>query len=145
MRILLVGDYGTPEGGAEIATIQLRDGLRRLGHDARLFASSAQTSMSPSVADEHCFGTTSSFRTLVQTANPSAAHSLRRVLRAYQPDVVHVGVFLTQLSPLILPLLRGRTSVYHAHWLRAICPTGMKVLPSGRSDRKSTRLNSSHG
>lgn len=133
MRILLVADYGTPDGGAEIATIQLLNGLQRLGHDVRLFASSARTSSLSSAADTHCFGTTGSFRTLVQTANPSAMSGLRRVLRAYRPDVVHVGAFLTQLSPLILPLLRGRKSVYHAHWLRAICPTGMKVLPSGRS------------
>jgi hypothetical protein len=42
MKILLVNDYGTLTGGAEIQMVLLRDELRKRGHDARLFASSAR-------------------------------------------------------------------------------------------------------
>jgi glycosyltransferase involved in cell wall biosynthesis len=129
MKILLVSDYGTREGGAEIVTLHLRDGLRKRGHDARLFASTAHTAGTNNEADVVCHGTTGSHRTLLQTANLSARRELRRVLADFQPDVVHVGLFLTQLSPLILPLLRNVPSVHYAHWLRAICPTGFKLLP----------------
>lgn len=132
MRILLVSDYAAGEGGAEIMTRQLRDGLRARGHDARWFASTGHLATANSEADAECFGTVGPFRTLVQSANPAAVAGLGRVLDEFQPDVVHVGMFLTQLSPLILPMLRGRASVYHAHWLRAICPTGAKLLPDDR-------------
>jgi len=44
MKILLVNDYGSPLGGAEVLTFALRDALRRQGHDVRLFSSSAGTS-----------------------------------------------------------------------------------------------------
>ncbi|MEQ9482401.1 glycosyltransferase [Coleofasciculus sp. F4-SAH-05] len=131
MKILLVNDYATPTGGAELAMLSLRKGLRKRGHDARLFASSAQRQTSDSLADYECLGTTSSFRTLLQTANPWAFVQLKRVLAEFQPDVVHVKIFLTQLSPLILPLLRQIPTLYHVAWYRPICPLGNKTLPDG--------------
>jgi glycosyltransferase involved in cell wall biosynthesis len=131
MKILLVHDYGTPTSGAELATAMLRDGLRQRGHDAQLFTSSAPLGPLDSVADHECFGTLSRFRTLLQTANPWALAKLRKVIAKFQPDVVHVGIFLTQLSPLILPPLRKVPCVYQAHWYRCICPVGTKQLPDG--------------
>jgi len=130
MKILLVNDYAEPIGGAEVMTLALRDELRRRGHDARLFASSAQSTSAARVADYLCFGTTSRFRTLLQTANPWAFWQLRRVLREFRPDVVHVKMFLTQLSPLILPLLKDVPALYHVVWYRPVCPTGTKMLPN---------------
>ncbi len=131
MRILLVSDYAVPQGGAEIATRQLRDGLLTRGHTVRWFASTGHQEQASSAADVECFGTTGPLRTLFQSANPAAYAGLSRTIADFQPDVVHVGMFLTQLSPLILPALRNRASVYYAHWLRAICPTGSKLLPDG--------------
>jgi glycosyltransferase involved in cell wall biosynthesis len=131
MKILLVVDYATPVGGAEVSTLLLRDGLRARGHDARVFASTAGVGEVKSFADFTCFGTTGPLRTLLQTCNPWAFFGLRRVLRTFQPDVVHVGIFLTQLSPFILPLLRRLPAVYRAHWRRSICPLGTKQLPTG--------------
>jgi glycosyltransferase involved in cell wall biosynthesis len=40
-------------------------------------------------------------------------------------------MFLTQLSPLILPVLAGVPSLYHVVWYRPICPRGTKMLPDG--------------
>jgi glycosyltransferase involved in cell wall biosynthesis len=131
MRILLVNDYGTATGGAEIAVLALREGLRARGHQVRLFASSARPGGAQPSADAYGFGTMSPLRTLLQTANPAAAAGLAREIAAFRPDVVHVNLFLTQLSPLILPVLRGTPSVFHAHWSRAVCPTGTKMLPNG--------------
>ena len=45
--------------------------------------------------------------------------------------MVHVKIFLTQLSPLILPLLKQVPSLYHVVWYRPICPLGTKMLPDG--------------
>lgn len=131
MKILLVNDYGSPNGGAEIATLLLRTGLRDRGHDVLLLSSSARPSGGASDADIECLGTTGRSRALLQSGNVSARRTLQRTLDEFRPDVVHVGMFLTQLSPLILPALREFPTVYHAHWLRAICPTGFKLLPDG--------------
>ena len=140
MKILLVNDYATPTGGAELSMLALRDGLRARGHDARLFASSARPGAGDSFADYECFGTTSRFCALLQVANPSAFWRLRQVLTVFRPDVVHVGVFLTQLSPLILPVLRHIPSVYQVHWYRSICPLGTKTLPDGTDCHKPAGL-----
>ncbi|MFK8183182.1 MAG: glycosyltransferase family 4 protein [Phormidesmis sp.] len=132
MKILIVHDYAELIGGAEIGAITLRDGLRDRGHSAQLFAARTQPDVT-CAADATCLGTTSRWRGLLQTANPWAYQSLRRTLADFQPDVVHVRMFLTQLSPLILPLLRTVPSIYHVVWYRPICPTGNKLLPTGEA------------
>jgi glycosyltransferase involved in cell wall biosynthesis len=131
LKILLVSDYASPgAGGAEVGLSILRHGLRTRGHDVRVFASTALAS-GDSFADYSCLGTTSRFRTLLQSANLSAAVRLRSVIGTFRPDVVHVNLFLTQLSPFILPVLRGVPAINHICWYRPICPTGLKLLPSG--------------
>jgi glycosyltransferase involved in cell wall biosynthesis len=131
MRVLLVNDYANPGGGAEIQVQLLRRALRERGHDVRLFASAAGNPP-PGAADDLCFGTTTALRTPLQAANPSALLRLRQVLAAFRPDVVHVRLFLTQLSPLILPLLRRVPSIWHVAWYAAVCPRGTLLAPDGR-------------
>lgn len=132
MKILLISDYSVPRGGNEIVTLALRDGLRARGHDARLFASRAHTNADSDLADYHCYGTASPLRAALWCGNPSAFFSLRRALAEFKPDVVHVRLFLSQLSPLILPLLRDIPAIYHDGWYRTVCPIGSRVLPDGR-------------
>ena len=129
MKVLLVHDYGRPTGGAELQMLALRRGLRERGHDARLFASRASLVPGEFLADYDCFGTTHRVQKLVQVANPSARRQLARVLREFQPDVVHARMCLYQLSPLILPLLRDVPSLYQEATYKSICPVGTKLLP----------------
>ena len=129
MRILFLNDHAMAVGGAEVMVMTLRDEMRRRGHDARIFASNAAVSPMPSFADYECFGTASQARGLLQAANPWAAAALRRVMHAFRPDVVHVTMFMTQLSPLVLPIIRGVPAILHAVWYRYVCPTGTKLLP----------------
>ena len=131
MRILILNDYGTLGGGAERVSLILRDGFRVRGHEARLFASSARPLGLDNRADDICFGSESPLSRILGTANPSAALALRRVLQNFRPDVVHVRMFLTQLSPLILPPLRGVPSLLHAVNYQTICPLNTKLLPDG--------------
>jgi glycosyltransferase involved in cell wall biosynthesis len=135
MKVLLINDYGTLTGGAEVMLVAMRGALRARGHDARLFTSSARPlgGEVPSEADYECFGTTSRWRTLLQTANPWAPARLRKVLAEFSPDVVHVRLFLTQLSPLILSLLRDVPAILHLETYRVVCPLGTKRLPDGRA------------
>ncbi len=136
MKILIISDYAYPSGGAEVMILRLRDELCRRGHDARIFSTALAGEEDGNFADYTCHGTETRLRTLLQTANPFAVHSLSKVLKSFQPDIVHVRMFLTQLSPLILPLLRDVPSIYHLAWYRAICPTGTKTLPNGQECRQ---------
>ncbi len=135
MRILLVHDYAPLYGGAEVVNAAMVDGLCRRGHDVRRFTSTAGLDALPPASAQRpeytCLGTLSRWRTALQSANPWAPAALRRAIEDFNPDIVHVKMFNTQLSPLILPVLRGVPSVYHAEWYRAVCPTGLKRLPSG--------------
>ena len=132
MRILLVNDIGRPTGGAELQMLSLRQGLRELGHDVRLFASKASlVGDSPFLADYSCFGSNSRLQVLTQTANPSAYWQLRQILQDFKPDVVHLRIFLGQISPLILPLLQDVPCIYQMAMYRPICPKGTKILPDG--------------
>ncbi len=130
MRVLLVNDYVSPSGGVELYLDQVSRVLVARGHEVILFSSSAGSNgTSGTIPVEHCFGTTSPFRTLLQTANPWAARALGATISHFQPDVVHLNMFLTQLSPLILTSLRDLPCLYHAHWQRALCPTGTRLMP----------------
>jgi len=132
LKILLISDYASRAYGAENQVLALRDGLRQRGHDARLFSSSARyVPTQEPLSDYRCLGSLSPLRVLLRTFNPSAFQELRRVLAQFQPDAVHVRIFLTQLSPSVLLLLKNVPSLYHVVWHRPICPTGTKMLPDG--------------
>ncbi len=131
MKILLVNDYGVLAGGAERITIDLRDGLRARGHDVRLFASTASPIPLANLADYKCAGTNGPVRSLLQVYNPSAVRRLKGALAEFAPDVVHVRMFLTQLSPRILPSLGGVPALLHVGNHQTVCPLNTKVLPDG--------------
>ena len=132
MKILLIHDTGTATGGAELQILSLRQGLRDLGHDVRLFSSVATpVEGSEILAEYSCFGTNSLFQVISQTANVSAYRQLQKILREFKPDVVHVRMFLWQMSPLILPLLKKYPCIYQTAVYKAICPSGTKMLPDG--------------
>lgn len=93
------------------------------------------------LADDHCYGTTGPHRTLLQMANPWARRRLRGVVRDFRPDVAHVRMFLTQLSPLALDALRGVPTLLHVATYRPICPLGSKRLPDGSAcDSRAGRV-----
>lgn len=131
MKILLVNDYGTSGAGAERLIADLRDAMRARGHVVRVFSSRAELAPGVSMADATCFGTTSRLQTLTSAYNPSAARALAHEVRTFAPDVVHMHMFLWQLSPSILPVLAHVPTVYYMMTYKAVCPTGSKWLPSG--------------
>jgi len=130
MKILLICDYGRMNYGAERQMFRLRELLLESGHDARLFTSIAGQNDTPISADDTAYGTDNNqLQGIIQVANISAYRQLRRTLAEFQPDVVHVQMFLWQLSPLILPLLEAYPTIYHICIYKVICPTGTKLLP----------------
>ena len=137
-KILMLTDHGFRQGGAEIMMHHLATELGSAGYEVRVLASSAGRERVPAsewIADDWCFGTESRLRGLVQSYNPWARRGLKRLLATFRPDLVHVHQFLTQLSPTVLDALREIPTVYTAHWYRAVCMTGFRMLPGGEPCR----------
>jgi glycosyltransferase involved in cell wall biosynthesis len=133
MKILFINDYATQTGGAEIIIFTLKEELEKRGHEVQIFASSAGITPIEIDPDYSCLGTLSPLRTYLQVANFLAYFQLKKLLLNWQPDIVHISIFLTQLSPLILPLLKNYPLLWHLHWYRGICLTGTKSLPNGEN------------
>ena len=140
MRVLIVNDCGTLSGGAEHVSHALREGLRGRGHRAEWFSSTARPLPLPLVSDHVCFGDTGILGRAAQAFNPHAALRLQAVMRRFRPDIVHVRMFLTQLSPSILPLLRQVPAVLQCVNYDAICPLNTKTLPDGTPCRYNPGL-----
>jgi glycosyltransferase involved in cell wall biosynthesis len=140
VRVLLINDYGGPFAGAEVLTLALLEGLRTRGHEARLLASTAPLLPGENLAEYRCRGTISRLQPLFEAYNPSASRALRRALEEFRPDVVHVSMFLWQLSPSILPHLLSTPAVYHVMTYKPVCPLGTKTLPDGRACRVAPGL-----
>ena len=130
-RVLLVTDYGGSQGGAELLFREVRIGLRGRGIDARLLTSDCGTDPGVAPPDYLFKGSTGSLRALRETINPSLVRVARHVLSDFDPQVVQIGLMLTQVSPLLLPIIQDRASVFVVQDFRPICPKGTRVLPDG--------------
>ncbi len=135
MKVLLVTDWPLRWAGTERYVLELRDGLEAAGHEVRLMTSSIGSKADGSAT--YVARTTERPRAqaFLQVANPSALATMRRALRDFDPDVVHLAMFLPYLSPAVLAPLRSRaTTIMVADW-KAVCPVGTKLLPGGRQCR----------
>lgn len=131
MRVLIVSDWPRIEGGVERYVSILREGLIRAGDEVRLMTSSAG-SAAGGEAEYVAFGTERrSAQVALQVVNPWAISTMRRALREFEPDAVHINLFLHYLSPAILGLLRSVPTELVIHEPKPICPTGWKMLPGG--------------
>ena len=131
MRVLIVTDWVPHEGGVESYLTWLRDGLAGAGDEVRLLTSSAG-SAAGGTADYVAFGTTRrSAQAILQIANPASALAARRAVAEFAPDVVHVTMFEMFLSPAVFAAFRDVPTVVSVSYYKPICPTGIKVLPTG--------------
>ena len=131
MRILLVADWAPVEGGTERIVSTLRTTFEAGGDEIRLITSSAG-SRAGGTADYVAYGSrTRVGRGLTQVANPAAAWAVRRAVTAFQPDVAHVHMFMSFLSPAAVSALGRTPSVVTLHDYRAVCPLGSNLLRDG--------------
>lgn len=131
-RVLLIHDYAGTRGGAELVIQDLRTALRNRGIDARLMASTADPFDQGSAPDYPFRGSTGNLRALRETVNLDAVRVARRTVREFAPQVVHLGMILTQASPAILPVVQSRPVILNVTEFRLVCPKGTRSLPDGR-------------
>lgn len=131
MRVLLLTDWTANEGGIEAYVTRVSDGLRADGHDVCLLTSSVG-SAADGTAEYVAFGTdNAAAQTLLQIANPFAVSRVRKAVGEFRPDVALVNMFEKYLSPAIFHALGAVPTVAFVHYYKPICPTALKVLPSG--------------
>lgn len=135
-RVLLVNDYAGTGGGAELLMHDLLMSLRSRGVDARLLTSDVTEPRAGDAPADGALaapfrGSTGAFRAVREVVNPSMMAAVRRELRHFRPDVVHLGMIFTQVSPWVLPLVAHRPVVWLPHTHRPTCPKGTRTLPGG--------------
>jgi glycosyltransferase involved in cell wall biosynthesis len=121
VRVLLAHNRYRSFGGEERHVDLLEEGLTEAGVDVRRFEkASAETG--DTIRKRLAIG-------LGMTYRPSSARSIRNVLRAWRPDVVHVHNLLPLLTPSILREAKrqGAAVVLTAHNCRLFCPAGTLV------------------
>lgn len=104
MNILWIISSGWKEGGAESYLVMLRPVLERMGHTVRILSSDARPDL-PHFSDVEYDAHESFLAPLFHTFNPSAYRTLRRELREFRPDIVHVHTLGHGSPALLLPLL----------------------------------------
>ena len=131
MRVLLLTDWNTTRGGAERYIVSLRDGLRARGDEALLISCGAR-SVDTAPSDARVYG--SDFppaQAFLQIANPVAGSSIRRHVRAFNPDVAIVSQFAYHLSPSAVNALGAVPIIITAMDYKSICPIGTRLLSDG--------------
>jgi glycosyltransferase involved in cell wall biosynthesis len=129
MRVLLVTDWPEAGGGVETYVTLLARGLREVGDDVRLLTSSVGGGAA--VADYVAFGSRHPvLQSVLQIANPAAAHTMRRTVAEFAPDVAQVLMFEMHLSPSVLSALRNVPTIVSIAYYKPVCPIGLKLLPN---------------
>ena len=125
MRIVLVADQFSREGGAEVFVHGYATGLHERGHDVSLCVSRAAPDAPALPAAIQA--AVVPFAGEGQPGDPLAAANVVEFVRRFSPDVVHVH---NAFDWEVFDALRARWPlVWHCHDYRTNCPNGDRRLP----------------
>jgi glycosyltransferase involved in cell wall biosynthesis len=133
MKILLVNDYGDEVGGVETYITSLKRELVDRGNDVRILTATSDQHLA--VISDYTFpgiNTKSWFRVLPYVFNVRSLWALRRILKEFKPDVVHLQYTFYHCSPSILAALRNYPTVYTFHAYEILAPLGLEMTPRCR-------------
>lgn len=137
MKILIVNNLATMHGGAEAMIAQLKAGLVKEGHQVRVLCGNEKGN-GAKIADVRfvtCSEHISPLRP-IYLFNPFAIAALRKELRTFKPDVVHLHT-ISKASPFILPLLRDYPTALTLHDHSMFDPTRVEDVPLLEPYRKT--------
>lgn len=131
MKILLVNKYLYPKGGAETYMLELARHLEAVGHEVAFFGMHDDNNIvGPDREalvwnmDFHASGPAKLLYPFKIIYSFEAKRKLRRMLRDFRPDVMHVNNYNYQLTPSILdaPELRDVAVIQTVHDPQMVCP-----------------------
>ncbi|HBE73936.1 MAG TPA: hypothetical protein DDW31_07630 [candidate division Zixibacteria bacterium] len=132
LKILVACDNAGPWGGAQNAMLAEIEGLRRAGHRVRVLSNERSPQGQPTGADYAFRRNSANTRhpgTFLRTVyNRRAYRAARRAIEDFRPDVVHVHLFVLQLSPAVFLAARGLPVFATVHDCAMFCPIGNRYL-----------------
>ncbi|MBP5547934.1 MAG: glycosyltransferase family 4 protein [Bacteroidales bacterium] len=119
MKILVVhNDYGKYSGEEAVVDSMIAEG-RKAGHEIETLRRTSKGSR------DRFFGKVHGF--MAGIFSLSGRRMMRKALRDFKPDIVHIHNLYPFISPAVLPICRknGVPVVMTVHNYRLICPTGL--------------------
>ncbi len=130
MKILMINDIGSEMGGAEAMIKQLKVSLIARGHDVKILSGNEYPQKK--LINDYEFRSFASHswgRFLLYIYNPFSRIALKKVLKEFQPDVVHLHN-ISKASPSILFCLKNYPTIMTAHDIECIDKTIFSKLKS---------------
>jgi glycosyltransferase involved in cell wall biosynthesis len=138
IKILYISDRGYIQGGVEVVLLAQANDMKSKGHEVRMFTGDYNPANLPlfsdftfKVFDFDGFHKKTFINWLNQIFNIRSYFGLRKILKTFKPDVIHLHSILYQVSPSILTAASNIPIVYTLHDYGLICPTGAIVRPDG--------------
>ena len=116
MKILLINDKGFKSGGSQEYLFYLKKELVKRGHIVKIVSSDLNSN--DEYFCDYMFKSVSSrniFRGFLRLFNFNAFFSIKKLIKEFKPDVVHLNYIFNQVSPAVFLLLKNRTSVMTIH------------------------------
>jgi glycosyltransferase involved in cell wall biosynthesis len=150
MKILFCNKYNFPFSGTEVYLFELMELLRSQGHEVALF-SMADSRGEPTAYDQHFVphidfkDSTAGWLARAKLGahaiySTDARDRLRKMLKAFHPDIAHVRNIYHHLSPSILWELKEQRIpvIYHLNDFKLICPVYNMVTNGHACDQSCT-------
>lgn len=115
MKILTISSLGYVGGGSEVIMVKVRDYLLQKGYSMRSLASDLGADKKH--FNDYTFRSVSStglFKPLFFLFNPYSFFALKKVLKEYAPDVIHIHL-MHELTPSVLFLLKDYPTIVTLH------------------------------
>ena len=126
MKILIINDFGYPEGGVETYLVNLRNLLEKRANIVKILTSDSHPEL-PHFNDYSfkSINPKSIFRVIPFLMNLYAYISLKRIIKNFKPDLVHLNYIFYHTSPSILLLLKNIPVVMTIHAHEILSPMGI--------------------
>lgn len=121
MKILNIMPSGFEEGGIENGVVLLQSLFEERGHIVKTFSSDARPDLPHFNQFSYKSPPQNIFGKLFYTINPFACLALKKVLKEFKPDLVHVQA-IGSASPAILFLLKKFPAIFTIHGPEAFIP-----------------------
>ncbi len=116
MKILFVSYYGWLFGGGETYLFDLADELKSQGNDVRIFSSNdGEGSKKINYSYSFKVSKTKVGRALSSLFNPRSLREFKKVLKDFNPDVVHINSIAYEVSPSITFALKQFPTILFVH------------------------------
>ena len=111
MRVLVIHNEYKLHGGEDTVYIQEKEAYSALGHEVKTLLVSNKT--------------LSTFDLLASLWNPRSYFVVKKLVKTFNPDIIHIHNFIFKLSPSIFWAFNKNAKVYLTiHNFRFLCPSG---------------------